>query len=149
MGLKNQLPRVVIVNDHVEGSMSTYKIRDKNTGKFSTGGTRPGWTKRGKAWSTLGYLKAHLAQVDSPSRRTAYGPPPTGPHPYVDAEIVEFGEVGKRDVSLLLAEAAEEEREKRRKADEINRKRKADEAKAKVVAEKATLRKLQAKYPNG
>lgn len=44
-----------------------YKIRDKNTGLFSTGGvdalTHPGsWSKTGKVWRTEGQLKQHLRQ---------------------------------------------------------------------------------------
>jgi hypothetical protein len=39
-----------------------YKIRDKTTGLFSTGGTVPGWHARGKSWSGLGPLKVHLSQ---------------------------------------------------------------------------------------
>lgn len=40
--------------------MKVYKIRDKNTGLFSTGGVSPKWTKTGKTWSCEGHLKSHL-----------------------------------------------------------------------------------------
>lgn len=39
---------------------SVYKIRNKTSGLFSTGGSSPGFTKVGKTWSTIGYLKSHL-----------------------------------------------------------------------------------------
>lgn len=37
-----------------------YKIRDKNTGLFSTGGVSPKWTKKGKVWTSEGHVKSHL-----------------------------------------------------------------------------------------
>lgn len=37
-----------------------YKIRDKDTGLFSTGGYYPSWTKTGKSWKRLNHLKCHL-----------------------------------------------------------------------------------------
>jgi hypothetical protein len=40
--------------------MKLYKIRDINTGLFSTGGRYPRWTKTGKTWSCEGHVKAHL-----------------------------------------------------------------------------------------
>ena len=39
-----------------------YKIRDVNTGLFSTGGMDPNWTTKGKTWTGLGPLKSHLRQ---------------------------------------------------------------------------------------
>jgi hypothetical protein len=45
-----------------------YKIRNKNTGLFSKGGTRyrstgdVQWSKQGKTWDTLGKLRSHLNQ---------------------------------------------------------------------------------------
>lgn len=41
--------------------MSVYKIRSKKTGLYSQGGAGPiGWSKVGKAWSSLAALKSHL-----------------------------------------------------------------------------------------
>ncbi len=37
-----------------------YKIKDKETNLFSTGGRYPRWTKSGKAWPDLKSLKCHL-----------------------------------------------------------------------------------------
>lgn len=42
--------------------IKAYKIRDKVTGLFSTGGMSPKWTKRGKTWSQLNHIKTHLKQ---------------------------------------------------------------------------------------
>jgi hypothetical protein len=43
--------------------MKIYRIRDKSTGKFSSGGRTPRWTKNGKVWFELGHVKLHLNQV--------------------------------------------------------------------------------------
>lgn len=39
-----------------------YKIRNKKTGLYSTGGMTPAFTKSGKTWSELAHLKNHLNQ---------------------------------------------------------------------------------------
>lgn len=38
----------------------TYKIQRKSDGLYSTGGSSPGFTRRGKTWSSIGALKGHL-----------------------------------------------------------------------------------------
>jgi hypothetical protein len=43
--------------------VKAYKIRDRETGLFSTGGMDPRWSKTGKTWSTEGQLKSHLRLV--------------------------------------------------------------------------------------
>ena len=40
-----------------------YKIRRKSDGKFSSGGLTPRFTKKGKVWTELRYLKAHLNMI--------------------------------------------------------------------------------------
>lgn len=42
--------------------MQYYKIRNRITGLYSTGGKFPDWTKKGKSWSSLGHIAAHLSQ---------------------------------------------------------------------------------------
>lgn len=42
--------------------IKVFKIRDIETGLFSTGGTSPRWTKRGKSWSQINHVKNHLRQ---------------------------------------------------------------------------------------
>ena len=37
-----------------------YKIRNIETGLYSTGGMFPRWTRAGKTWSGLGPLRSHL-----------------------------------------------------------------------------------------
>lgn len=47
-----------------------YKIRRRGTRTYSTGGTNPRFTKRGKAWS-IGDLRKHLNLI-SPSTQSIY-----------------------------------------------------------------------------
>ena len=64
---------------------SVFKIRDRDTGLFSTGGMRPvTFTKVGKTWSTAGHLKSHLTMWAD----QGYRKPPL-PIP-LSWEIVEF-----------------------------------------------------------
>lgn len=37
-----------------------FKIRQKSTGLFSSGGASPKFTKMGKSWQSLGHVKNHL-----------------------------------------------------------------------------------------
>ena len=39
----------------------SFKIRDRETGLFSSGGTYPHFSKTGKVWSDIGHLKSHLS----------------------------------------------------------------------------------------
>lgn len=40
--------------------MKVYKIRDRETGLYSTGGSGPRWEKIGKFWHNLRSVKMHL-----------------------------------------------------------------------------------------
>lgn len=37
-----------------------FKIVDRKTGLYSTGGYHPAWVSGGKSWQTLGQVRAHL-----------------------------------------------------------------------------------------
>ena len=55
--------------------MIIYKIKDKGTGQYSTGGKNPNWTKLGKTWSSIGTLKSHITLIEkqfSESSRNVY-----------------------------------------------------------------------------
>lgn len=39
-----------------------YRVRDKTSGLYSSGGTRPKWGNGGKTWYGIGPLKNHLRQ---------------------------------------------------------------------------------------
>jgi len=43
-----------------DDKMRVYKIRDKVSGMYSSGGTCPKWKKDGKTWNKLAHIKAHL-----------------------------------------------------------------------------------------
>jgi len=138
--------RVVQV-DTCEGRMSTetyFKIRDKTTGLFSTGGESPGWSKTGKKWSKPGHITTHLGQVRMVRR--GYRRTAQDVHPYVNAEVVTFEakpvEALTEDVSARLAAI------QKKKADKEARV-KARRVKAKEDREREQLARLQAKYPNG
>lgn len=42
--------------------MTVYKIRNPQ-GLFSTGGSTPSWSKRGKTWVALNHVNAHLTLI--------------------------------------------------------------------------------------
>lgn len=66
--------------------MKAYKIRDKNTGLFSRGGSYNYdiWSKNGKTWANIGHVKSHLRQFfDSKNHLSKT-------YPYDNAEIVEI-----------------------------------------------------------
>jgi len=74
-----------------------YKIRQKSTGLFSTGGSVPRFTKKGKIWRRKGDLSSHLNLVSG--RKCVYD----------DCEVIvlETIEVEIQDMSALLDETAE------------------------------------------
>lgn len=126
-------------------SAKVYKIRHKQTGLFSSGGTTPKWTKKGKAWSALGHLKSHISQVEAPRAYPAWyrGRGPAHIHPYTDAEVVVFEQVEAetRDVMDLIDEVAHAKLDKEAARD-------AASLKAHEDREKAELARLRAKYPD-
>lgn len=66
---------------------TVYKIRDRETGLFSTGGSSPYWYNDGKTWSAIGHVKNHVnLVVDGMTERRN----PIDRGIYDGAEIVEF-----------------------------------------------------------
>lgn len=65
-----------------------FKVRSKKNGLYSTGskGGRMGFTKNGKAWSSIGHVKSMLRQFDS----SKYRPYHMENHTYDDLEVVTF-----------------------------------------------------------
>lgn len=63
-----------------------WKIRNKETGQFSKGGSNDErwiWTKNGKTWSNIGHVKNHIRTfMDGDKLRSNY--------PYHNAELVEI-----------------------------------------------------------
>ena len=62
---------------------SMYKIRRRDDGLFSTGGSSPGFNSVGKTWTGMGPLKNHMHGVTAYDK---YQDEPT----YANCEIVEF-----------------------------------------------------------
>lgn len=60
-----------------------YKLRNKTTGLFSTGGAKPTFTVHGKVWR-MPQLKAHLTMIKKGHNSFSV---------YKDCEIVTFAEV--------------------------------------------------------
>jgi hypothetical protein len=61
-----------------------FKIRDKKTGLYSSGGYTPSWSESGKTWDKLSEIRAHLKMLERGSR---YCPSMKVPASW---EIVEF-----------------------------------------------------------
>jgi hypothetical protein len=74
---------------------TVYKIRDKATGLFSTGGYNPTFEKKGKEWKALQHVRSHLTQLSA----SWIGPKKAIPPSW---EIVEY-EVVKTEVGVLPA----------------------------------------------
>lgn len=97
------------------GMMKAYKIRNKETGQFSKGGTstRWIWSKAGKTWGNIGHVKNHMHSFinSDGSLRDDY--------PYHNAEIVlvevDYDECFRYDVSNLVDEMRIAKEEQARK----------------------------------
>jgi len=86
-----------------------FKIRNKQTGLFSTGGYRPNWSARGKVWNSRGPAILSLLCYERTNRV-----------PLSDIEVVEFETIEKTVHSAveLLRESKERKAELMRKAAE-------------------------------
>ncbi|OPH61894.1 hypothetical protein BC351_01235 [Paenibacillus ferrarius] len=114
-----------------------YKIRDKETGLFSRGGTRAYdiWTKEGKSWSTIGHLKSHLTQFTTSWNKVKY--------PYGNAEIIEVEINYDLSYKVNVATFLEAINAKHKKADEDYE---SIIVKWKEEAERKQLEELKKKY---
>jgi len=109
---------------------TVYKIRRKSDGLFSTGGTDPAFTTKGKAWSGKGPLHLHLSQFRNVQV-------------YAGCEIVgfEYVEAGTRNVQ----EAFDDLKAAHEKKEAAYRERLQKEREER---DRAQLRSLRAKYPD-
>lgn len=110
-----------------------FKIRRRTDGLFSTGGSYPRFTSKGKIWSKIGYLRRHLSMFATKLLRQYYN----------DCEIVEFkvevSEVGTQIISDEIRRISEERQKKQERRAEQSRK-------LKESTEKAQLANLLNKY---
>lgn len=114
-----------------------YKIRHRKTGLFSTGGAYPGWSKKGKSWSSLTYVKSHLALVGGQRCVANLG------HPYADAYVVGFEVTlaSTMPIQALLDEVKQAKVTKRLATEERVSERRKDR-------ERAELQRLRRLYPD-
>lgn len=111
-----------------------YKIQNKETGLFSTGGTLPGWNKNGKTWASRGALSGHLAQFSSLGIRTFYG---DAQIVMVETVVVDTMEVDQYMAGIVERRAA---REAERQAWIDNSNRERDMAQLEALASKLKLK---------
>lgn len=92
--------------------MKLYKIRNKKTGLYSSGGYSLRWTKIGKVWRTLGPLKNHL-QGGAATAYDRLGD---------DVEVVEIEmkEVGTLDFREIMRGVREARAERERRQQETH-----------------------------
>lgn len=113
--------------------MKVYKIRDKETGLFSTGGTYPRFTNKGKSWSGMDALKNHINQFKGRESRWRYD----------NCEVIEMvlveSELNKYDPNDLLNMGREAEKKRK---EESERKYKEWTERE----ERARLKELKEKY---
>lgn len=65
-------------------AIKIYRIRQRSTGLWSSGGSSPTFGKRGKTWDQIGHLSSHMTSLlDSQGKKPI-------PKVYDDAEVVEF-----------------------------------------------------------
>ncbi len=90
-----------------------YKIQQRKTGLFSTGGTIPKWDKNGKIWRMRGHVVSHINQL---WKEQLEG--------YIDADVVKFELVPCEieSISMFVAKAKlrKKEREEREKRQQLN-----------------------------
>lgn len=76
--------------------INVYKIRRKIDGLFSTGGTSPDFSDKGKVWKARGHISSHMKQVGS------YYSSKTKNDYYRDCEVVTY-EVVETEVDTISA----------------------------------------------
>jgi hypothetical protein len=74
--------------------MKVYCIKRLEDGLYSTGGIRPGFTGKGKIWSSMAALKSHLTTVKN--NITVHRP-----WPYMDCCIMVLSDSGGEPCGLL------------------------------------------------
>lgn len=51
-------------------TLKVYMVRDMATGLFDTGKTHPSWSRAGKRWKSLGYVRGHFTSMRVPVKST-------------------------------------------------------------------------------
>jgi hypothetical protein len=90
-------------------SRKIYKIRQKSTGLYSSGGEFPSFNKNGKTWNQLGHLKAHITNIKSRIKYLEHHykhmvnmPKYKFPYNSIEHEVVEFQiEIRESETKIL------------------------------------------------
>lgn len=117
--------------------MVLFKIRKKGTDLYSSGGGSPRWTRKGKAWTSLGHVKNHLATACHRNWGAVGGIYTAG-----DVEVVEFVVQEKTATDLaVIQQQVKDAKDKRvqKAADALKREQE--------KLERDQLRLLLEKYP--
>lgn len=124
--------------------LKIYKIRKKGTTDlFSSGGSNPRWTKKGKTWGSMSHVTSHLGhQEDLAKNHQSRWQRYNGYANYADAEVVVFNVVEDDvlDIALIQKQIKDRKDAKAAKAE-------AERTKRKEEQERAQLSALQKKYP--
>lgn len=107
-----------------------FKIRNKTTGLFSTGGYSPHWNKKGKFWKRKSDLMNHINIVSGGRINN-----------YLDAEVVVFSLVETQIGNLEEMVAISRERKRKKQENYMKRLQKWKEER-----ELAELNRLKQKY---
>lgn len=110
---------------------TVYKIRDRKTGLYSTGGTWPNWNAKGKVWTTTSAVSNHLGLGGMAKH-------------YQGCEVVEI-EVTYKEVAAVSVDDRLQANRNRKAAREQKRKEKAEEVAR--AHDLALLANLKARYP--
>jgi hypothetical protein len=103
-----------------------YKIRRKTDGLFSTGGTYPTFSKKGKTWTARGHVTSHLSQFGDRKKEQYYKDCEVVRIEIqeVDADVTDVFEWSQSESTIRAKDLKEQrriEREKERKLEDIAR----------------------------
>jgi hypothetical protein len=104
--------------------MYVYKIRRKTDGLFSSGGTYPTFSKKGKTWTGRGHVTSHLSQFGERKKEQYYKDCEVVciEIQEVDTDVTDVFEWSQSESTIRAKELKEQrriEREKKRKLEEI------------------------------
>jgi len=112
-----------------------YAIRRRSDGLFSTGGSSPKFTKKGKRWSTIGHVKAHLSMF------VGFGYDNSSV--YAGCELVAFEISTVETEKIAMEQLMETYFQERKEREQLRR---LEYQRQKTVAEIRKLAELKAKY---
>jgi hypothetical protein len=115
-----------------------YRIRRRRDGLFSTGGHYPRWTKTGKSWTKIGYLRRHIAEVSATRSQMIYD----------ECDVIEYTMTENDDWPMSVEiDGAKLKQQKKIEAErKKHQKWAAEKQEREENAEKQKLRELLDKY---